>query len=105
MPSRALLIEVRLLGERYHGAGDWPPSPFRLFQALVAGAYGGRWRGGTGRRKDAAFRWLEGLASAAHRRPAQDRSAGPRRTLFPTTISTPSKAIRGACRKSAAASW
>ena len=44
MASRALLIEVRLLDGRYHGAGDWPPAPFRLFQALVAGAYGGRWR-------------------------------------------------------------
>jgi CRISPR-associated protein Csb2 len=65
MPSHALLIEVRLLDGRYHGVGDWPPSPFRLFQSLVAGAYGGRWRGETDiaeSDKDAAFRWLEGLA-------------------------------------------
>ncbi len=33
-----LLISVRLHDGRYHGAGDWPPSPARLFQALVAGA-------------------------------------------------------------------
>lgn len=62
MPSRALLIEVRLLNGRYHGVGDWPPAPFRLFQALVAGAYGARWRSEPAADKDAAFRWLEGLA-------------------------------------------
>lgn len=38
-----LLLTVRFLDERYHGLLDragpveWPPSPFRLFQALVAG--------------------------------------------------------------------
>src|SRR5712692_11692388 len=36
--SSALVISVRLQDGRYHGAGDWPPSPARLFQALVAGA-------------------------------------------------------------------
>lgn len=36
-----LLISVRLHEGRYHGAGDWPPSPARLFQALVAGAASG----------------------------------------------------------------
>lgn len=34
----ALVISVRLHNGRYNGAGDWPPSPARLFQALVAGA-------------------------------------------------------------------
>lgn len=57
----ALLIEVHLSTGRYHGAGDWPPAPFRLFQALVAGAYGGRWAGEERAGKDAAFRWLESL--------------------------------------------
>ncbi len=38
-----LLLTVRFLDDRYHGLIDrggppeWPPSPFRLFQALVAG--------------------------------------------------------------------
>lgn len=38
-----LLVTVRFLDNRYHGLFDrggppeWPPSPFRLFQALVAG--------------------------------------------------------------------
>src|SRR5271157_5988588 len=38
------VLTVRWLDDRYHGLLDrdgpreWPPSPFRLFQALVAGA-------------------------------------------------------------------
>jgi CRISPR-associated protein Csb2 len=38
-----LLLSVRFLDDRYHGLLDrggpveWPPSPFRLFQAMVAG--------------------------------------------------------------------
>ncbi len=34
----ALVLYVRLHDGRYHGRGDWPPSPARVFQALVAGA-------------------------------------------------------------------
>lgn len=36
--AHALLITVRFHDGYYHGAGDWPPAPARLFQALVAGA-------------------------------------------------------------------
>lgn len=36
--SAGLLLTIRFHDGRYHGAGDWPPSPARLFQALVAGA-------------------------------------------------------------------
>lgn len=36
--ERALAVRVRLHTGRYHGAGDWPPSPSRVFQALVAAA-------------------------------------------------------------------
>ena len=36
--SNLLLLSVRLHDGRYHGAGNWPPAPARLFQALVAGA-------------------------------------------------------------------
>lgn len=35
--EKTLLIQAWLLDDRYHGNGDWPPSPARLFQALVAG--------------------------------------------------------------------
>lgn len=76
MPAQALLIEVGLLDDRWHGVGDWPPSPFRLFQALVAGAYGGRWAAEDSAEKDAAFRWLERLTPPA--------IAAPPRTLART---------------------
>jgi CRISPR-associated protein Csb2 len=36
--TRYLAIHVRAHEGRYHADGDNPPSPFRLFQALVAGA-------------------------------------------------------------------
>ena len=55
---RCLLIAVRFHDGRYHGAGDWPPSPARLFQALVAGAARGRTLA-DGDRK--ALEWLEAL--------------------------------------------
>jgi CRISPR-associated protein Csb2 len=53
-----LLISVRFYDGRYHGSGEWPPSPARLFQALVAGAARGE-----SLSEDAAlaFRWLENL--------------------------------------------
>jgi len=60
MAENALLLAVHLLDGRYHGAGDWPPAPFRVFQALVAGAL-------VGEPPEAvetvapAFMWLEAL--------------------------------------------
>lgn len=59
-----LLLTVRLLDERYHGLLDrggppeWPPSPFRLFSALVAGvARRGELEDETG----SALAWLQKL--------------------------------------------
>jgi len=55
---RYLAIHVHAHEGRYHGDGDDPPSPFRLFQALVAGA------GISGPLDDqtkSALEWLEGL--------------------------------------------
>jgi CRISPR-associated protein Csb2 len=60
MPT--LLISVRFHDGRYHGMGDWPPSPARLFQALVAGAARG---GNLSRDAVQAFEWLEGLDAPA----------------------------------------
>ena len=47
--TRFLILSIRFLDGRYHGLTDngerpeWPPSPFRVFQALVAGnATGGK---------------------------------------------------------------
>jgi CRISPR-associated protein Csb2 len=56
MPS--LLISIRFHDGRYHGSGEWPPSPARLFQALVAGAARGE---SLSEFAMEAFRWLEGL--------------------------------------------
>jgi CRISPR-associated protein Csb2 len=58
MSTHALLLSARLLDGCYYGVGDWPPSPFRLFQALVSAAHTGR------RATEAeiqALRWLENL--------------------------------------------
>lgn len=59
--TRYLTIHVRAHEGRYHGDGDELPSPFRLFQALVAGA------GISGPLDDEtkiALTWLEGLPDA-----------------------------------------
>jgi CRISPR-associated protein Csb2 len=53
-----LLISVRFHDGRYHGRLDWPPSPARLFQALVAGAAQGEMLREEDKR---AFIWLEAL--------------------------------------------
>lgn len=55
---RTLVLSVRLHDGRYHGVPEWPPSPARLFQALVAGA---GLAGPLGAEDCAALRWLEGL--------------------------------------------
>ena len=60
---RSLLFHVNLLQPLWHGSGDWPPSPFRLFQAMVAGAFGGRWAAedkDAQQQRSEAFLWLEG---------------------------------------------
>lgn len=58
--TRQLLITVRFLTGRYHGR-EWPPSPARLFQAMVAGATaGGRILGWPNARS--ALIWLENLS-------------------------------------------
>lgn len=55
---QVLLISIRMHDGRFHGVGDWPPSPARLFQALVAGV-GISGPLSEGERR--ALRWLEGL--------------------------------------------
>ena len=63
--SRYLLLSIRFLDDRYHGLTDngekpeWPPSPFRLFQALIAGNSRGE---EIPHPTAAALRWLESLA-------------------------------------------
>jgi CRISPR-associated protein Csb2 len=57
---RTLLITARLYDGRYHGVGegDGPPSPGRLFQALVAGM---GLSGPLASQEAEALEWLEGL--------------------------------------------
>ena len=73
----SLLIAVRFHEGRYHGQGDrfdgeggWPPSPGRLFQALVAGAA----RGAKLLAEDElALKWLEQLEPPRIATPAARR--------------------------------
>ena len=79
---RSLLIAVRFHQGRYHGQGDrfdeqggWPPSPARLYQALVAGAA----RGATVQPEDRrALEWLERLGPPRIAAPAVRRGRGTR---------------------------
>jgi CRISPR-associated protein Csb2 len=66
--TRHLCIAVAFLDPLFHGKRDndepeWPPSPMRLFQALVAGSRAGwrngRWLDADGNGLRAAFEWLE----------------------------------------------
>ena len=57
--TTSLVISVRLHDGRYHGADDWPPSPSRLFQALIAGVARGESVADSDR---AALDWLERLS-------------------------------------------
>lgn len=56
--NSVLLLCIRFLEGRYHGVPEWPPSPARLFQALVAGAIE---RGGIAADDKVALGWLETL--------------------------------------------
>ncbi len=57
--SNILLLSVRFHEGRYHGTGDWPPTPARLFQALVAGA---GLKGPMQANDVKALEWLESLS-------------------------------------------
>ena len=59
--ARALLIHVRFHDGRYHGEPDWPPSPARLFQTLLAGCAR---CGGVSDIARSALLWLETLEPA-----------------------------------------
>lgn len=62
---RSLCISIRFLLGRYHGqtdngrAPEWPPSPLRLFQALVSAAHTGRGSSVLPDGMEAALCWLE----------------------------------------------
>lgn len=75
-----LLIQVRLLDDRYHGTDDWPPSPARLFQALVAGnAVGAQ----VAEEDAVALRWLESTPGAPEIRAQRGRRGLPHTAYVP----------------------
>src|SRR5579884_2826128 len=77
--TRHLCISVTFLDPWFHGQGDdgpeWPPSPMRLFQALIAGAqvgcHGREWSQATAD----AFRWLESRPAPMMIAPGATRAA------------------------------
>lgn len=74
MPE-SLCISVTYLDPRFHGRADgglpeWPPSPMRLFQALVAGSGPSLGDGGD---IDTALRWLEQQPSPTILAPPSER--------------------------------
>jgi CRISPR-associated protein Csb2 len=79
MTGSALLITVRLPDGRFHGMPEWPPSPFRLFQALIAGALTGAPRN---RADELApvWNWFEALPPPLVAAPPA--RAGPRSMLW-----------------------
>lgn len=79
--TRNLCISVTLLDGLFHGKADrdepeWPPSPWRLFQSLLAGSLAGCRKSGWPDERADAFRWLEQrdppliVAPEAHQVPA-----------------------------------
>ncbi len=90
MPSQ-LCVSIRLLQQTFHGrddrgASEWPPSPLRLFQSLVAAAARRSYGDSMEESAKSALVWLEG------RQPpviiAPDSSAGE-----PYTLSVPNNAM------------
>lgn len=82
---RYLCISVTLLDQSFHGTGDggipeWPPSPMRLFEALLAGARCGCREAEWSPERADAFRWLERQPAPMIVGPAAERGAA--YTLF-----------------------
>jgi CRISPR-associated protein Csb2 len=55
-----LEVEVTFTSSRFHG-DEWPPSPGRLFQAMVAATHRGAYALFNPQVRDDALRWLESL--------------------------------------------
>jgi CRISPR-associated protein Csb2 len=89
--SQLLCISVRFLQPFAHGRGDtqvpeWPPSPLRLLQALVA-ASAGRWNQRTRvLTAEPALRWLEALPPPTIVAPEVHTSQHPCRFYVPDNV-------------------
>src|SRR6516165_10389097 len=87
MSSSYFCVSVAFLDPAFHGRRDggeleWPPSPLRLFQALLA-ASAARWRESLFHDYAVpALKWLE-------RQPARTSSLRPRKPVPPTASPSP----------------
>jgi CRISPR-associated protein Csb2 len=72
-------LTVRFFDERHHGNG-WPPSPARLFQALVAGSKTGAPAREWNADRERALKWLESLEPPAIF--SRTKSDGQRYTIY-----------------------
>ena len=71
--SQALILSIRLHDGRYHGQPEWPPSPARVFQALLAGSSQGHALSTDCR---AALTWLERLPAPVIAAPSARQGQG-----------------------------
>ncbi len=83
--NRYLCISITFLDPFFHGRlsadePEWPPSPYRLYQALLAGAKTGCHKREWGDAKRQAFRWLQDQKPPLILAPSIRRSLG--YTLF-----------------------
>lgn len=67
--SKCLVLQVRFLLNRYHG-NEWPPSPRKLFLALVSALYQSSDQRIDKKRGEEALEFLEGLQAPAIHAPA-----------------------------------
>lgn len=89
--SDYLCISIRFLDGAFHGRTDygeaeWPPSPLRIYQAIVA-ASAAHWNERRGVRHAApALRWFEGLPSPVIVTPPPQRTATGYRLYVPDNV-------------------
>ncbi|WP_437594900.1 type I-G CRISPR-associated protein Csb2 [Sorangium sp. So ce1000] len=86
-----LRVTVHFLQPYSHGRGEdglpeWPPSPLRLFQALVASSVGRQGDPERRTRTVAALRWLERQAAPEIVAPPATRSESPYRLYVPDNV-------------------